>query len=136
LVLLGFAPIVALLIWQGVTSHGSPDPTVANTGRWSAVLDISVLVFREGLETILVLAAITAGLARKGENRGHTIPIFTGAALGLLATLVTWFVVRGIVSDLRIGVAGRDRPNRGDRSPHRDELVFPQGLLGRLDHPA
>jgi high-affinity iron transporter len=100
LVALGFAPIVALLIWQGVTSHGSPDPTVANTSRWSAVLDISVLVFREGLETILVLAAITAGLSRKGENRGHTVPIFTGAALGIFATLVTWFVVRGIVSDL------------------------------------
>jgi high-affinity iron transporter len=95
-----FLPIVALLIWQGITSHGSPDPTVPNTGRWSAVLDISVLFFREGLETILVLAAITAGLSRKNENSGHTIPIFFGAALGGFASLVTWFAVRGIVSDL------------------------------------
>jgi high-affinity iron transporter len=100
LALLATVPIVAILVWQGVTSSGSPDPTVANTGRWSAVLDISVLVFREGLETILVLAAITAGLSRKGENTHHTLPIFGGAACGIMASVVTWFIVRGIVSDL------------------------------------
>jgi high-affinity iron transporter len=98
--LLAILPIVAILVWQGVTSAGSPDPTVPNTGHWSAILDISVLVFREGLETILVLAAITAGLARKDGATHHTIPIFAGAALGILASLVTWFIVRGIVSDL------------------------------------
>jgi high-affinity iron transporter len=100
LVALAALPIVAVLIWQGITSHGSPDPTVPNTGHWSAVLDISVLFFREGLETILVLAAITAGLTHKNENSRHAQPIFLGAALGGLASLVTWFAVRGIVSDL------------------------------------
>jgi high-affinity iron transporter len=91
-------PIVGILIWQGVTSHGSPDPTTPNTSHLSAILDISVLVFREGLESILVLAAITAGLSRKQE--GKTTPILVGAAVGFLATLVTWFVVRGIVDDI------------------------------------
>jgi len=100
LVLLAVIPIVAILIWQGVTSSGNPDPTVPNTSHWSAILDISVLVFREGLETILVLAAITAGLSRKGENTHHTLPIFLGAGCGIMASLVTWFIVRGIVSDL------------------------------------
>jgi high-affinity iron transporter len=95
-----FVPILALLLWQGFTAAGSPDPTVANTGRGSAILDISVLVFREGLETILVLAAITAGLARKNENSTHVRPIFAGAGLGIVASIITWFVVRGIVSDL------------------------------------
>ena len=95
-----FLPIVALLVWQGVTSHGNPDPTVAKTTHWSAILDITVLVFREGLETILVLAAITAGLSRKGENCSHTAPIFSGAALGMVASIITWFVVRGIITDL------------------------------------
>jgi high-affinity iron transporter len=99
-VLLAVIPIAALLVWQGFTSHGSPDPTLPNTTHWSAILDISVLVFREGLETILVLAAITAGLSRKGENTHHTLPIFGGAGLGVMATIVTWFIVRGIVSDL------------------------------------
>jgi len=93
-------PIIALLIWQGVTSHGSPDPTVPQTSHFSAILDITVLVFREGLETILVLAAITAGLSRKSENRGFSTPIFTGAACGIFASIATWYIVRGIVSDL------------------------------------
>ncbi|MCE0521709.1 MAG: hypothetical protein LV480_02220 [Methylacidiphilales bacterium] len=97
---LAFLPILAILIWQGITSAGSPDPTVAKTSQWSAILDISVLVFREGLETILVLAAITAGLARKNENSGHAKPIFLGAALGIFVSILTWFAVRGIVSDL------------------------------------
>jgi high-affinity iron transporter len=99
-VALALLPILAILVWQGVTSSGNPDPTVPKTGHWSAILDISVLVFREGLETILVLAAITAGLAHKNENKHHTLPIFSGAGLGIVATIITWFIVRGIVSDL------------------------------------
>jgi high-affinity iron transporter len=99
-VVLAIAPIAAILVWQGVTAAGSPDPTTAGTGRGSAILDITVLVFREGLETILVLAAITAGLSRKSENSGYARPIFTGAGLGIAASIVTWFIVRGIVSDL------------------------------------
>src|ERR1700728_3262776 len=91
-------PIVALLIWQGVTSSGNPDPTVANTSRFSAILDTAVLVFREGLESILVLAAITAGLSRKQD--GLATPIFLGASTGFLVTLATWFFVRGIVQDI------------------------------------
>ena len=99
-ILLGLAvlPVVAILVWQGITSHGNPDPTVPNTSRFSAILDIAVLVFREGLESILVLAAITAGLSRGKEDRAT--PIFLGASSGFIATLVTWFLVRGIVEDI------------------------------------
>lgn len=99
-ILLGLAllPIVGLLIWQGITSHGSPNPTAPNTSHLAAILDTSVLVFREGLESILVLAAITAGLSRKQEGQAN--PIFLGASLGFIATLITWFIVRGIVQDI------------------------------------
>jgi high-affinity iron transporter len=61
-------------------------------------MDIGVLVFREGLECILVLSAITASMV--GPNRSHRRPVAAGAGIGLLATLITWFVVVGIVSDL------------------------------------
>lgn len=103
--LLGLAslPVVALLIWQGVTSHGSPDPTLPNTSHLAAILDTSVLVFREGLESILVLAAITAGLSRKKE--GQASPIFIGACTGFIATLLTWFILRGIVDDISTQVS-------------------------------
>ena len=96
-------PVVGILIWQGVTSSGNPDPTLPNTTHLSAILDTSVLVFREGLESILVLAAITAGLSRKQD--GMAGPIFVGASTGFIATLATWFLVRGIVEDISLNVS-------------------------------
>ena len=102
-VILGAIPVIAILIWQGVTSHGNPDPTTPNTSYLSAILDIAVLVFREGLESVLVLAAITAGLSRKQE--GKSMPIFLGACAGFIATLITWFAVRGIVQDISTKVS-------------------------------
>jgi high-affinity iron transporter len=103
LVALAVLPVLALLIWQGVTAHGSPDPTLPNTTHLAAILDTSVLVFREGLESILVLAAITAGLSRKQEDMAS--PIFLGASTGFIATLATWFLVRGIVDDISQNVS-------------------------------
>ncbi len=41
--------VVAMLVWQGVTAHGAPDPTRPNTSPTVAFLDIGILVFREGL---------------------------------------------------------------------------------------
>ncbi|MCE0485191.1 MAG: FTR1 family protein [Methylacidiphilales bacterium] len=103
LVALAALPVVGLLIWQGVTSSGNPDPTLPKTSHLAAILDTSVLVFREGLESILVLAAITAGLSRKQDRMAG--PIFIGASTGFLATLATWFVVRGIVEDISQNVS-------------------------------
>jgi high-affinity iron transporter len=96
-------PIVGILVWQGVTAGGNPDPTVPNTSQLSAILDTSVLVFREGLESILVLAAITAGLSRR--QGGYTSPILAGASLGFVVTLITWFMVRGIVQDISVNIS-------------------------------
>jgi high-affinity iron transporter len=99
--------VVGLLTWQGLTSGGNPDPTVANTSRSSAVFDIGVLVFREGLECILVLTAITASMAA-GANRGYRRPIAAGAAVGFLATLVTWVIAARIINDLTASVPALD----------------------------
>ncbi|HEX3868683.1 MAG TPA: FTR1 family protein, partial [Gemmatimonadaceae bacterium] len=87
---IGLAVIVALLIWQGVSAAGAPDPTQPRTTTPAAMLDIAVLVFREGLECILVLSAITAGM-RGGQTR-YRAPIAWGAIAGGLVTIATWFV--------------------------------------------
>jgi hypothetical protein len=50
--------MIALIIWQGVIAHGTPDPMRPGTRPVVAFMDIGILVFREGLECILVLAAI------------------------------------------------------------------------------
>jgi high-affinity iron transporter len=99
-VLLGLSAlaVAAVLVWQGITASGSPDPTTANSSRISATLDIAVLVFREGLECILVLSALTASMI--GANQGYRRPVAAGVGLGFVATLVTWFIATRIVNDL------------------------------------
>ena len=95
--------IVAVLVWQGVTAQGNPDPTAPHTSPTAAVLDIAVLVFREGLESILVLAAIVASM--RGERESQRRPIIIGAAGAGVGTLITWFVAVGIVSNLGTSVS-------------------------------
>jgi Fe2+ transport system protein FeoA len=90
--------VVGVLVWQGVTAQGNPNPTAPHTSPTAAVMDIAVLVFREGLESILVLAAILASM--RGERAAQRRPIVIGAAGAGVGTLITWFVAVGIVSNL------------------------------------
>ena len=92
------AIILAVLFWQGITAAGNPDPTRAHIGRFAAIMDIAVLVFREGLECVLVLSAITASLV--GIRAQYKKPIAWGAGIGAVATLATWFIAVGILSSL------------------------------------
>lgn len=64
----------------------------------SDVLNIGILVFREGLECILVLAAVTASM--KGEERKYQRPVCIGAAAAFVATVLTWRIAVRIVDDL------------------------------------
>lgn len=98
ILLLGALLVVALLVWQGITSHGAPDPTAANASATATTLNIAVLVFREGLECILVLTAITASMI--GERQSHRRPVFAGAGIAFIATLFTWFIAVQIVTNL------------------------------------
>ena len=63
-----------------------------------AAIDIGVLVFREGLECILVLAAITASMT--GAKRAYRKPVAVGAGIAFFATLVTWVIAVSIVESL------------------------------------
>src|SRR5438132_9825260 len=90
--------VITILVWQGIFAHGAPDPTQPNTSATVAALDIGVLVFREGLECILVLAAITASMV--GPKRAHRKPVAAGAGVAFIATLITWFIAVRIVDSL------------------------------------
>jgi len=94
----GAAIVLAVLVWTAIASGGSPDPTAIDTPATVKALDIAVLVFREGLECILVLAAITASM--KGSTQSYQRPVAVGAALAFAATLITWFAVVGMVDAL------------------------------------
>ncbi len=95
--------VVGILVWQGVSSAGAPDPTIPRTSPTVAVLDIAVLVFREGLECVLVLSAIMASMI--GEKQSHRRPVVTGAGIAFVATLITWFIAVSVINNLSQNVS-------------------------------
>ncbi len=98
--------VAAVLLWQGITASGSPNPTAPHTSPGVAVLDIGVLVFREGLECILVLTAIVASMM--GAHQQYQRPIAAGVGVGAVATVLTWFIAVGIVNDLTQSIPALD----------------------------
>jgi high-affinity iron transporter len=98
--LVAFAAIGALT-WKAITApDGVADPTAADSrlAHGAVVLNSALLVFREGLEAVLVLAAFTASFV--GARRGLRRPVAGGAALALVASVATWFVAIGIIGAL------------------------------------
>jgi len=89
-VVLGVCVAAVVLGWSA--HGGTPDPTDSanRMSPTSAVINSGVLVFREGLETILVLAAITASFL--GGNRAYRKPVAMGGGVALLASVGTWFL--------------------------------------------
>jgi high-affinity iron transporter len=89
------AAAVALVVVSWHAQGGTPDPTDLpgghRLGNTTVVIDSAILVFREGLETILVLAAITASFL--GANRVYRRPVAAGSGLALGAGVLTWFGV-------------------------------------------
>jgi len=96
-VVLAVGCVAVILGWH--SSGGTVDPSVAanarHMSRTTAVINSAILVFREGLETILVLAAITASF--RGANSVYKRPVAAGGVVGLLATVGTWFAMVGII---------------------------------------
>ncbi len=90
--------VVGVIIWQAITSSGAPDPEGENLNTFSIVMNTAILVFREGLEAVLVLAALTASLVRTGQ--GYWKPVGIGAGLSFLASIATWFIVVAVISNI------------------------------------
>jgi high-affinity iron transporter len=87
------AVILVLISWHA--RGGTTDPTAVAPGHrlnhTTVVLDSAILVFREGLETILVLAAITASFL--GANGVYRRPVAAGGGAAIGAGIITWFAV-------------------------------------------
>jgi high-affinity iron transporter len=96
------ALLAVVLVIQGV-SGGVSDPTDPTTSmsHGAVVFDSGLLVFREGLESILVLAAVTASFM--GTNQPLRRPVSAGAGIGILATIATWFVAIAVIGRLGLG---------------------------------
>jgi high-affinity iron transporter len=64
----------------------------------TVVTNSAILVFREGLEAVLILAAITASFI--GVRRRLRRPVLIGAALGLVASVITWALAQTLIESL------------------------------------
>jgi high-affinity iron transporter len=64
----------------------------------TVVTNSAILVFREGLEAVLILAAITASFI--GAKRRLRRPVMIGALLGLLVSIITWVIASTLIESL------------------------------------
>jgi len=96
-----FAAVGAgFLLYLALTAKGGvPDPTqTSHLSHGAVILNSGLLVLREGLEAILVLAAVTASFM--GANSAKRRPVAIGASLSFLATVATWFAAVWLIGEL------------------------------------
>jgi high-affinity iron transporter len=90
--------LLAGAVWLMATAKTGPvDPTEvqAPQSRATVVFNAAMIVFREGLEAVLIFAAVTASFV--GANAGRKRPVILGAAASFGATIVTWFLVQALM---------------------------------------
>lgn len=94
----GALAIVAFLVYLMATASTGPvDPTEVRRqqSQTTVVFNSAAIVFREGLEAVLIFAAVTASFL--GANRARRRPVIVGAALAFAASIVTWFLVQALL---------------------------------------
>jgi high-affinity iron transporter len=91
------AALLGLCVWFTTQSLGvDPTETPTNESHTTVVVDSAIIVFREGLEAILIFAAVVASFV--GANRACRRPVAGGAGIGFLAAVLTWFLVQALLS--------------------------------------
>lgn len=89
--------LLGLMAWFTTQSLGvDPTETREVESHTTVVVDSAIIVFREGLEAVLIFAAVTASFL--GANRAKRPPVVAGAGVGFAAAVVTWFVAQAILS--------------------------------------
>src|SRR3954470_1012720 len=93
----GLAALAALVYLMATASTGPIDPTDVSHPQSHAtvVFNSGMIVFREGLEAVLIFAAITASFL--GANKARRRPVVVGAACAVGVTAVTWFLVQALL---------------------------------------
>jgi high-affinity iron transporter len=93
----GLAFLAFLVYLMATAGTGPVDPTEATAPQSHAtvVANSAIIVFREGLEAVLIFAAVTASLT--GAHASRRRPVVAGALVSFAATVVTWFVVQAVL---------------------------------------
>jgi high-affinity iron transporter len=95
-----FAGVLVTTVVGGLVyaSQGPADPTEATGAQPHAVVvaNSAIIVFREGLEAVLIFAAVTAPLL--GAQRRLRRPVTAGVGVAFAATVATWFLAQAILA--------------------------------------
>ena len=89
------AGIAVLVYLMATASTGPVDPTEVRTSHGTAVVNSAIIVFREGLEAVLIFAAVTASFL--GANARRRRPVVAGAAVAFAASVGAWFLVQALL---------------------------------------
>src|SRR4051794_16021108 len=94
---LALAVVSVLVYLMATASTGPTDPTEVGGHQQHAtvVANSAIIVFREGLEAVLIFAAVTASFL--GANRARRRPVVAGAAVAFAAAVGTWFVAQALL---------------------------------------
>ncbi|WP_217912726.1 FTR1 family protein [Miltoncostaea marina] len=90
---LGLAALAgALLLMATAAAPADPVESAAPQAGGAAVANAAIIVFREGLEAVLIVAAVVASL--QGAHLRRRRPVVAGACVAFAASVATWFVVQ------------------------------------------
>jgi high-affinity iron transporter len=70
-----------------------------NTAPAAIAMNAGIIVFREGLEAVVILASLMSSL-KSVEERRYRKPMWLGALFALLATALTWLLAHEILQSL------------------------------------
>jgi high-affinity iron transporter len=95
--LAGLSVLAGIVYLMATASTGPIDPTevTRHQSHGTVVFNSSMIVFREGLEAVLIFAAVTASFL--GANKSRRRPVVLGAACAFGVTVATWFVVQAVL---------------------------------------
>src|SRR3954452_6511819 len=91
------AVVVGVVYLMATAKTGPIDPTEVThpQSRATTVFNAGMIVFREGLEAVLIFAAVTASF--RGANASRRRPVVIGAATAFAAAVVTWFIAQAVL---------------------------------------
>ena len=70
-----------------------------NTAPAAIAINAGIIVFREGLEAVVILASLMSSL-KSAEERRYRKPMWLGALLALIVTALTWLLAHEILQSL------------------------------------
>lgn len=89
---------VAGLINAANTELVAADQHLARGGSfWFAAVNSFFIILREGLEAVLLVAALLGYLAATGASKKYRTQIFAGVGMGVVASVVTWGLARTLI---------------------------------------